>query len=251
MDSYKHQSDPSPSARAIPIQQNMGFGELDDRHYQSSSIGSSALAPNASRVLRNTYALLSMTLLFSAAVAAASVAMKLPAPGIIITLVGYFGLLFAVHKLQNSGWAVPVVFALTGFMGYTMGPLLTRSLSLPNGGEVVMMALAATGATFLALSAWVLTSKRDLSFMGGFLFAGMVIAMLCGLAAVFLQIPALSLAVSAMVALLSAGLIMFETSRIVNGGENNYVLATVSLFVSIFNLFTSLLSLFGFGSSND
>nr|WP_295083570.1 Bax inhibitor-1/YccA family protein [uncultured Roseateles sp.] len=250
MDSYKHQSDPSPSARAIPIQQNMGFGELDDRHYQSSS-GSSALAPNASRVLRNTYALLSMTLLFSAAVAAASVAMKLPAPGIIITLVGYFGLLFAVHKLQNSGWAVPVVFALTGFMGYTMGPLLTRSLSLPNGGEVVMMALAATGATFLALSAWVLTSKRDLSFMGGFLFAGMVIAMLCGLAAVFLQIPALSLAVSAMVALLSAGLIMFETSRIVNGGESNYVLATVSLFVSIFNLFTSLLSLFGFGSSND
>ncbi|ALT79529.1 hypothetical protein AT984_00965 [Paucibacter sp. KCTC 42545] len=228
----------------------MGFGELGDSHYESGS-NTTALAPNASRVLRNTYALLSMTLLFSAAIAAASVAMKLPAPGIIITLVGYFGLLFAVHKLQNSGWAVPVVFALTGFMGYTMGPLLTRSLSLPNGAEVVMMALAATGATFLALSAWVLTSKRDLSFMGGFLFAGMVIAMLCGLAAVFLQIPALSLAVSAMVALLSAGLIMFETSRIVNGGESNYVLATVSLFVSIFNLFTSLLSLFGFGSSND
>lgn len=250
MDSYNNQSDSRQQARAIPIQQNMGFGELDDRQYQSSS-NTTALAPNASRVLRNTYALLSMTLLFSAAIAAASVAMKLPAPGIIITLVGYFGLLFAVHKLQNSGWAVPVVFALTGFMGYTMGPLLTRSLSLPNGAEVVMMALAATGATFLALSAWVLTSKRDLSFMGGFLFAGMVIAMLCGLAAVFLQIPALSLAVSAMVALLSAGLIMFETSRIVNGGESNYVLATVSLFVSIFNLFTSLLSLFGFGSSND
>jgi modulator of FtsH protease len=205
----------------------------------------------AQRVLRNTYALLSMTLLFSAAVAAAGVAFKLPAPGLVITLVGYFGLLFAVHKLQNSGWALPAVFGLTGFMGYTLGPVLAKTLALPGGAQTIVLALAATGATFLALSAYVINSKRDFSFMGGFLFAGMVIAILAGLGAMFFQVPALGLAVSAMVALLSAGLILFETSRIVNGGETNYVLATVGLYVSIFNLFTSLLSLFGFGGSDD
>ena len=191
-----------------------------------------------------------MTLLFSAAVAIVSTTMKLPAPGILITLVGYFGLLFAVHKLQNSGWAVPAVFGLTGFMGYTLGPILTRYSGLPNGGEVIGMALGATAVTFLALSAYVLTTRRDFSFMGGFLFAGMVIALLGGIAAMVFQMPALGLAISGMVALLSAGLILFETSRIVNGGETNYVLATVGLFVSLFNLFTSLLSLFGIGSND-
>jgi modulator of FtsH protease len=206
---------------------------------------------DTSRVLRNTYALLAMTLLFSAGVAATSLALKLPAPGIILTLAGYFGLLFAVYKLKNSGWALPAVFALTGFMGYTLGPVLSQSLALPGGGQIVTTALAATGATFLALSAWVLTTRRDFSFMGGFLFVGMVIALLVGLAAVLLQIPALGLAVSAMVALLSAGLILHETSRIVHGGETNYVLATVGLYVSIFNLFSSLLSLFGLGGSDE
>ena len=203
------------------------------------------------RVLRNTYALLALTLLFSAGVAVATLALQLPAPGLILTLVGYFGLLFAVHKLQNSGWALAAVFALTGFMGYTLGPLLTHSLALPGGAQTVSLALAATGATFLALSGYVLLSRRDFSFMGGFLFVGMVIALIAGIAAVFLQMPALGLAVSSMVALLSAGLILFETSRIVNGGETNYVMATVGLYVSVFNLFTSLLSLFGFGGSND
>ena len=205
----------------------------------------------ARRVLRNTYALLALTLLFSAGVAAASVAFKLPAPGILVTLAGFFGLLFAVHKLRNSAWALPAVFAMTGFMGYTLGPLLAKTLALPGGAQVVTLALAATGVTFLALSAWVLTTRRDFSFMGGFLFAGMVIALIAGLGAIFFQIPALGLAVSAMVALLSAGLILFETSRIVNGGESNYVLATVGLYLSIFNLFTSLLSLFGIGGSDE
>ena len=203
------------------------------------------------RVLRNTYALLAMTLLFSAIVASASVAYRLPAPGMILTLAGYFGLLFAIHKMQNSAWALPVVFALTGFMGYTLGPLLTHSLALPGGAQTVSLALAATGATFLSLSAYVLLTRRDFSFMGGFLFCGMVIALIAGIAAMVFEIAALGLAVSAMVALLSAGLILFETSRIVNGGENNYVLATVGLYVSVFNLFTSLLSLFGIGGSGD
>ncbi len=202
------------------------------------------------RVLRNTYALLSMTLLFSAAIAALAVMLQLPPAGLVITLVGYFGLLFLIHKLQHSGWAIPAVFALTGFMGYTLGPVLAKHLALPGGAQVIALALGATGATFLALSAWVLASRRDFSFLGGFLFAGMVIALLAGLGAMFLQLPALALAVSAMVALLSAGMILFETSRIVNGGETNYVLATVGLFVSLFNLFTSLLSLFGFGSND-
>ena len=210
-----------------------------------------AYAVGARRVLGNTYALLSMTLLFSAGIAAVSASLQLPAPGILLTLGGYFGLLFAAYKFKNSGWALPVVFALTGFMGYTLGPLLAKTLALPGGAQVVTLALAATGATFMALSAWVLTRRRDFSFMGGFLFAGMVIALIAGLGAVFLQTPALGLAVAAMVALLSAGLILFETSHIVNGGETNYVLATVGLYVSIFNLFASLLSLFGFGGSDE
>jgi len=208
-------------------------------------------AQGVQRVLRNTYALLSMTLLFSAAVAAAAAALQWPAPNVLLTLAGYFGLLFAVDKFKNSGWALPAVFALTGFMGYSLGPVLAKALALPDGAQVVTMALAATGATFLALSAWVLTTRRDFGFMGGFLFAGMVIALLAGLAAVFLQIPALGLAVSAIVALLSAGLILYETGRIVSGGEGNYVLATVGLYVSVFNLFTSLLGLFGLGGSED
>ncbi|RZL40200.1 MAG: Bax inhibitor-1/YccA family protein [Rubrivivax sp.] len=205
----------------------------------------------AHRVLRNTYALLSLTLLFSAGVAAAAVAFNVPSPGIILMLIVYFGLLFGIHKLKNSGMAVGLVFALTGFMGLTLGPLLTRTLALPAGGQAVMLALGATGAVFLALSAYATTTKRDLSWMGGFLFAGMIVAVLAGLAAIFFQIPALALTVSAVVALLSAGLILFETKQIVDGGETNYVLATVSLFVSIFNLFTSLLQLFGFMGSDD
>ena len=203
------------------------------------------------RVVRNTYALLAMTLFFSAVVAMAAVALQVPSPGIVMTLVGYFGLLVAVHKLQTSAWSLLAVFGLTGFMGYTLGPILTRYSGLPNGGEVIGMALGATGVTFFALSAYVLATRRDFSFMGGFLFAGMVIALLAGIGALVFNLPALGMAVSAMVALLSAGLILFETSRIVNGGETNYVMATVGLFVSLFNLFTSLLSLFGFSSSGD
>ncbi len=203
------------------------------------------------RVLRNTYALLAMTLIFSAAVASMAVTMKWPAPGLVLTLVAYFGLLFAVHKLQNSAWALPVVFALTGFMGYSLGPILSHYLAVPGGAQTISLALGSTGVTFLALSAYVLITRKDFSFMGGFLFMGMVVALIAGLAAMFLDIPALGLAVSGMVALLSAGLILFETSQIVQGGERNYVLATVSLFVSVFNLFTSLLALFGFGGSSE
>ena len=205
----------------------------------------------AHRVLRNTYALLAMTLLFSAAVAAVSVAMKLPAPGLLLTLAGYFGLLFAIHRLQNSAGALVAVFALTGFMGYTLGPLLSQLLAMPGGGQVIALAFGATAATFLGLSAYVLVTRRDFGFLGGFLFAGLIVAVVAALAAAFLQLATLAIVVSGAVALLSAGLILYETSRIVNGGETNYVLATVGLYVSIFNLFTSLLSLLGVGGSDE
>ena len=226
-------------------------GHADGFDRNGASTSGELHSADVKRVLRNTYALLAMTLLFSAAVAVATLTLQLPAPGLVITLVGYFGLLYAVFKLQNSGWALPAVFALTGFMGYTLGPLLTHALALPGGAQAVTLVFGATGATFLALSGYVLLTRRDFSFMGGFLFVGMVIALIAGIAAMFLHMPALGLAVSAMVALLSAGLILFETSRIVNGGETNYVMATVSLYVSVFNLFTSLLSLFGLGGANE
>jgi modulator of FtsH protease len=207
--------------------------------------------PATHKVLRNTYALLSMTLAFSAGVAALAAAWKLPHPGIVLTLAGYFGLLFATTRLRNSGWGVVSVFALTGFMGYTLGPIVAHYLSLPNGHQVVLMAMGGTAAIFLGLSAYVLKTRRDFGFLGGFLFAGILVAFLAGLGAIFFQVPALALTVSAAFVLLMAGLILFETSRIVRGGETNYVMATVSLFVSIFNLFTSLLHLIGLGSDNE
>lgn len=209
----------------------------------------SVLAGN--KVIRNTYLLLSLTLAFAAASAGISAALKLPHPGILLTLVGFFGLLFAVHKLKNSGLGILAVFALTGFMGYTLGPIISRYLGLPNGGEIVMQAMAGTAVIFVGLSAYALTTKKDFSFMGGFLMVGILLAFLAGLAAIFFEIPALSLTVSAAFVLLMSGLILYETSNIIHGGETNYVLATVTLFVSIFNLFTSLLQLLGFMNGDD
>ena len=211
--------------------------------------GQSLLAGN--RVIRNTYLLLSMTLLFSAAVAATSVALKAPSPGLLITLGGYFGLLFLTTKLRNSGWGLVSVFALTGFMGYTLGPIVSHYLALPNGGQTVMTAMSATGVIFIGLSGYALTTRKDFSFMGSFLTVGILTAFVAGLGAIFFNMPALSLAVSAMFVLLMSGLILYETSNIIRGGETNYVMATVTLFVAIFNLFTSLLQLLGFMGRDD
>ena len=209
----------------------------------------SVLATN--KVIRNTYMLLSMTLAFSAVVAGISVALKLPHPGILLTLLGFFGLLFAVHKTKDSAMGLVSVFALTGFMGYTLGPVISRYLGLPNGGEIVMQAMGATAVIFISLSAYALTTKKDFSFMGGFLMVGILVAFVASLAAIFLEIPALSLTISAAFVLLMSGLILYETSNIIHGGETNYILATVTLFVSLFNLFTSLLHLLGFANSGD
>jgi modulator of FtsH protease len=203
------------------------------------------------KVIRNTYTLLSMTLLFSALTAGVSMALNLPHPGLLLTLGGYFGLLFATAKFRNNSLGLAFVFALTGFMGYTLGPILNAYLALPNGGQVVMTAMGATGVIFLGLSGYALTTRKDFSFMGGFLMVGILVAFMAGLGAVFFEIPGLSLAVSSMFVLLMAGLILYETSNIIHGGETNYIMATVTLFVAIFNLFTSLLHLLGTFNSNE
>jgi modulator of FtsH protease len=206
---------------------------------------------SANRVLRNTYWLLSLTLLFSAGAAAVTAALRLPHPGIVITLIGYFGLLFLTARLRNSGWGLLSVFALTGFMGYTLGPVISHYLAMPNGHQVVMMAMGGTAAIFLGLSAYATASRRDFSFMGGFLMVGIVVAFLAGLGAIFFEVPALALTVSAVFVLLMAGLILYQTSQIIHGGETNYIMATVTLYVSIFNLFTSLLHLLGMGGGDE
>ncbi len=203
------------------------------------------------RVLRNTYQLLSMTLLFSALTAGGSMALNLPHPGLMLTLAGYFGLLFLTTKFRHRNLGIAFVFALTGFMGYTLGPILNAYLTLPNGGQIVMLAMGATAAIFLGLSTYVRATGKDFSFMGGFLLAGIVVAFLASLGAIFLQMPALSLAVSATFVMLMAGLILYQTSNIINGGETNYIMATVTLYVAIFNLFTSLLHLLGFTNGDD
>ncbi len=203
----------------------------------------SALATNS--VLRNTYLLLSMTLLFSAFTAGLAMLFNLPHPGLVLTLVGYFGLLFLVSKYKDSATGLAFVFALTGFMGYTLGPILNSYLSMANGSQIVTAAMAGTGIVFFAMSFYALTSKKDFSFMGSFLMVGILVGFVAGLGAIFFEMPGLSLAVSAMFVLLMAGLILFETSNIIQGGETNYIMATVTLYVAVFNLFTSLLHLLG------
>ncbi|WP_415893218.1 Bax inhibitor-1/YccA family protein [Neptuniibacter sp. PT8_73] len=218
---------------------------------RSSATQTQTSALESNKVLRNTYALLSMTLLFSAITAGVSIALQLPHPGVIISLVGFFGLYFLTYKLRNSVWALPSVFALTGFMGYTLGPIVGHYLAMPGGGSIVMNAMGMTGVIFLGLSAYVLTTRKNFTFMGGFLMVGVLLAFVAGLGAIFFQIPALSLAVSAMFVLLMSGFILYETSNILHGGETNYIMATVSLYVSIYNLFTSLLHILGFLGGDD
>ncbi len=203
------------------------------------------------KVLRNTYLLLGATLAFSAAMAGVAMAIDLPYFGL-FTLIGYFGLLFAVHKTKNSGWGLVWTFALTGFMGLTLGPILDLYLrALPNGSQVVMTSLGITAAAFLGLSAYAVTSKRDFSFMGGFLAIGAIGAFVLGLIAFFFNLPTLSLVVSGMFLLVSGGIILYQTSEIIRGGETNYILATVTLYVSIYNMFLSLLHLLGVASGDD
>ena len=214
---------------------------------------SEARVVEVNKVLRNTYALLSMTLLFSAATAGLAMVMNLPPFGMIITMVGYFGLLFLTSKFSNSGLGLVFIFALTGFMGLTLGPIINMYLTaLSNGSQIVMTALGGTGMIFLGLSGYVLTSRKDFSFLGGFLMVGILVAFLAGIVAMFVpSMPGMSLAVSAMFILLMSGMILYQTSEIIHGGETNYILATITLYITIYNLFLSLLHILGVMSGDD
>lgn len=221
---------------------NRRYGQAEEAVVVRS--GESVLQAN--KVLRNTYALLSMTLLFSAAMAGVAMAINAPMLNPFIVLIGYFGLLFATTKTRNSAMGLLFVFALTGFMGFTLGPILELYMTaLPNGSQIVMQALGGTGIIFLGLSAYALTTQKDFSFMGGFVMVGMLVMIVAVIANLFMQIPAVSLAISAGVVLLMSALILYQTSEIIHGGETNYIMATVTLYISIYNLFTSLLHLLG------
>ena len=197
------------------------------------------------KVLRNTYLLLSMTLLCSAVTAGISMALGLgPGSALVLSLVG-FGMIFWVHKAADSAQGLIAIFAFTAVMGAALGPLLNRYLGLPNGPAIVMQALGGTALIFLTLSGYALSSRKDFSYMGGFLMTGLIVAVVASLVNIFLGIPVLSLAISAAVVMIMSGLILFDTSRIINGGETNYIRATISLYLNIYNLFTSLLHLLG------
>ncbi len=202
------------------------------------------------QVLRNTYFLLGLTLAFSALTATASIMFNLPAPGFILMLVGFYGLMFLTHRLADRPIGILAAFAFTGFLGYCLGPILSRYL---NAGmsETIAFALAGTALVFFCCSAYVLTTRRDMSFLNGVLMTGFVVLLVAMVANFFLQLPALHMTFSVLFILFSSAAILWETSNIIQGGETNYIRATVSLYVSIYNIFLSLLSLLGFASRND
>ncbi len=217
-----------------------------------STLRQHASVLETNKVLRNTYMLLSMTFLFSAVCAYASFALGVKYMNPLVMIVGAYGLMFLTQALRNSALGLVSVFAFTGFMGYTLGPLLSFYIAnFSNGPQLITTALGGTGVIFFALSAYALTTRKDFSFLGGFLFVGMMVALLAMIAGIFFQIPALHLAISAAFVLISSGLILFPTSAIIHGGETNYISATVTLFVSIYNLFVSLLNLLSAFSGRD
>ena len=210
----------------------------------------SVLATN--KVLRNTYILLSLTFMFSALMAYVSTVSGVRYFNPLIMIVGMYGLMFLTHALRNSPWGLVAVFAFTGFMGYTLGPVLNIVLhQLHNGSQIVATALGGTGIIFFGLSGYVLTTRKDFSYLAGFLFAAVMIAFLAMIAGIFFNMPMLQLFVSAAFMLISSGLILLQTSEIIHGGETNYISATVSLFVSIYNLFISLLNILSAFSNRD
>jgi modulator of FtsH protease len=209
-----------------------------------SRTAESVLATN--KVLRNTYTLLSMTLLFSAVMAGVSMAFQMGPMTHLLSFVGSIVLIwFVLPRTANSAAGIGVVFGITGLMGFGLGPVLNSYLATTNGGQIVMTALGGTGMIFLCLSAYALTTKKDFSFLGGMLFVGFMVILIGAIVNIFLAIPAVSLAISAAVILIMSGFILYDTSRIINGGERNYIMATVSMYLSIYNIFVSLLHLLG------
>lgn len=222
---------------------------MDQRTLYSSSSQTSVLETN--KVLRNTYMLLAMTLVFSALCAGVTMAVGIGPVAAIAMSIGALVLLFVVNKKAESASGIFWVFAFTGLLGGSLGYTLNFYAGLQNGPELIMQAFGATALVFFGLSAYALTTKKDFSFMGGFLMIGMIVALVAAIANIFLQIPAMSLAISAGIVLIMSGFILFDTSRIINGGETNYIRATVGLYLSIYNLFTSILHLLGAFGSDD
>ena len=219
-------------------------------NYTIARPAESALATN--KLIRNTYTLLSMTLLFSAVTATASLVMAMPPITYLLSVGGSIVLLwFVLPRVANSANGIWVVFGITGLMGFGLGPLLSMYLALPNGPQIVGMALGGTGIIFLTLSGYSLMTRRDFSFLGGFLITGFIVVLVAALANIFLQIPVLSLVISAAIIMIMSGFILFDTSRMVNGGETNYIHATVGLYLSIFNIFVHLLAILGIGGGDD
>jgi modulator of FtsH protease len=219
--------------------------------YQNQQVFSTADSLSINKVLRNTYMLLAMTLTFSAVTASIAMALDLSSlAGLGLSILALV-LVFVVMKTADSAAGIFWVFAFTGVMGASIGPMLNRYAGMANGPEIIMQAFGATALIFFSLSAYTLTSKKDFSFMGNFLFVGLILAVVAGLANIFFQIPALHLAINAVVVLIMSGFILFDTSRIIQGGETNYIRATVGLYLNIFNLFTALLQLLGFMNSDD
>lgn len=211
---------------------------------------SSAFATN--KVLRNTYMLLSLTLLFSGLTAGLSMLLNMPPMTYLISVMG--GMLiamFVLPRFARSAAGIGIVFLVTGLLGFGLGPILTMYASLPNGGDIITLSLAGTGTIFIGLSVYALATKKDFSFLGGFLMVGFLLVLLAALANIFLQIPAMSLAISTVVILIMSGFILYDTSRIIHGGETNYVLATIGLYMTIFNIFISLLQILGIMGSDD
>lgn len=211
----------------------------------------SSAVVTTNKLIRNTYMLLSMTLLFSAVTATLSVVMQMPPMTYMVSVGIAIALMWLVlPRTAQSASGLGVVFAITGLLGFALGPILSMYLKLPHGPQLVATALGGTGVIFLGLSAYALTTRRNFNFMGGFLFVGMLVVLGASLANIFLAIPAMSLAISAVVVMLMSGFILFDTSRMVNGGEDNYILATIGLYMNIFNLFVSLLQLLGIASDD-
>ena len=221
-----------------------------DRIVASSSSRAGSLL-STHRVLRNTYFLLALTLGVSAITATASTVLRLPSPGFLLTIVGFYGLMFLTYRTANSPAGILSAFALTGFMGFLLGPILNRYLGMSGGAEVVSSAFAMTALVFGGLSAYVLITRKDMSFLGGFITAGFFVLLAAVVAGMFFQISGLQLAISAGFVLFSSVCILFQTSAIIHGGERNYIMATISLYVSIYNLFISLLQIFGIMSRDD
>ena len=224
---------------------------MAERRVDVSTAPMDVATRQTNRVLRNTYMLLGMTLAFSAVTATISMVLQLPTFMYLVFVLVGFGLLFVVNRMADSAKGLPAIFAFTGVMGAALGPLLNVYLAVPNGPNLVLQSLGGTALIFFGLSAYALQSKRDFSFMGGFLFAGLLVAIVAMIANIFLAIPALSLTISAAVVMIMSGLILMDTSRIVRGGETNYIRATVGLYLNIFNLFVHLLHLLGVFGGDD